>query len=81
MAEQWEITDHVCRLCMGRVLKRKDGEVVRFLCSNCEATGEGNVKTICACGTRGEKIRCVRQEHPTPIFPSVIVAAEAKRCS
>lgn len=86
----FELTDHVCRSCFGRVLKHTDlsGERFIFTCSNCGATAPGRSESaVCACGLRikpdkhgrGGKdagIRCERNENPTPEFPSEIVAAQ-----
>jgi hypothetical protein len=74
------MTDHVCRRCFGRVMRRPDLDnttVVR--CSNCGWEAIGTHRAICACSAaRGPfaKIRCVRQEKPSPEFPSEVVATE-----
>jgi hypothetical protein len=77
----WEMTDHVCRRCFGRVLRRphdeNGGTVVR--CANCGWEALGTHRAMCACSAaRGPfaKIRCVRQDKPTPEFPSEVVATE-----
>ena len=44
------LTDHVCRFCLGRVLK-VDGER-RYRCADCGAEGEGSVKSVCCCGAK-----------------------------
>lgn len=80
----WKFTDHVCRVCFGRVLKCEDSVgLPRFRCSNCGIEGTNEVKSICCCGmktrgTREIKIKCQRQENPTPEFPSEIVASEVR---
>ncbi len=81
MGPLWEQTDHVCRVCFGRVYRRPHpegkGTIVR--CSNCGLEEIGTHKAICCCGiTRGkyQKVQCVRQESPTPEFPSEIVSME-----
>jgi hypothetical protein len=83
---QWEITDHVCRACLGRVLVGKnDAGVTVARCADCGLEHAGNHLTICWCavtlnakGTRPRdaKLRCQRQERPTPSFPAEIVVAE-----
>jgi hypothetical protein len=76
----WQKTDHVCRVCFGRVYRRPDlngGTVVQ--CSNCGIEAVGTHKAICCCGLkRGpyEKVRCIKQDQPTPEFPAEVIAAE-----
>lgn len=80
MGECWQITDHVCRTCFGRILSRvrEDGvEVVR--CSNCGAEAEGSVTALCSCGMRlrtGKHagVRCVRNKDKSASLPSEVVA-------
>jgi hypothetical protein len=80
----YEVQDHVCRACFGRVLKHTDlsGQRHIFTCSNCGLAAPGrNAHAICACGIRlkggrDAGIRCERNTAPTPEFPSEIVAAQ-----
>jgi len=44
----WEITNHVCRRCLGRLLK--SGLTVR--CADCGATVKGAIDQLCACGVK-----------------------------
>lgn len=89
--ELWELTDHACRVCFGRVLKGDvpadyvgpDADHVhRYRCSNCGAEAISRlVSSVCACGIRLKSgrdagIRCERNLEPTPEFPSLIVAAQ-----
>jgi hypothetical protein len=92
LSEQWEITEHCCRVCQGRVVRREAGlhpatneRIVVVMCSVCELKAEGirvNHRDICCCGasrkTYNAKLRCRRQENPTPAFPAAIVAEEVK---
>jgi hypothetical protein len=89
--ELWELTDHACRVCFGRVLKGDmpadyagpDAEHVhRWRCSNCAAQGISRlVSSVCACGMRLKSgrdagIRCERNPAPTPEFPSEVTASQ-----
>lgn len=77
----WLLTDHVCRVCFGRVLEAADG-VHRYRCSNCGLELPGRQPSVmCACGSklRGGKsmgLRCERNPEQTPEFPSEVIAAQ-----
>jgi hypothetical protein len=74
----WEITDHVCRVCLGRVLRRDDdllGSVYR--CADCGEEVTGKVENLGACGVRlrtgrNAGLRCVRHL-ATPESPSEVI--------
>lgn len=76
----WDISDHVCRACLGRILIDRKAHTAR--CSNCGITADDtNPRSLCACGTklRGGQdagIRCIRNPEPSPDFPAEIVATE-----
>jgi hypothetical protein len=56
----WKITDHVCRICHGRLLSRHDKTGHQYVfCPHCGASTSGNHKSLCACGakTRASKDR------------------------
>jgi len=80
----WEVTDHVCRACFGRILKREsdDGDGWLYRCSNCGAEAAGRRETvICSCGIKlrtgkDAGIRCMPNTQPTPECPSQIVAEQ-----
>ena len=76
----WRLTEHVCRVCFGRVLERwqdtPDGQVQVVRCANC-ATELWNqpVNHLCCCGlktSRGKDagLRCRLNERPTPEQPA-----------
>lgn len=76
----WELTDHVCRVCLGRVLRRKGvagGWVHR--CSDCGLEMAGRIESICACGVhlktgKNAGLRCVRNpDGPSPENPAEVV--------
>lgn len=80
----WQITDHVCRVCFGRVLMREtfDRRQV-YRCSNCGAEAEGKTPAVvCSCGIRLKTghdagIRCQVNADRSPEWPSEITAAQA----
>jgi hypothetical protein len=88
---QWEIEDHVCRHCFGRMVStRLSSGATRYRCTNCGAEGEGHAPSVlCACGLKLRSaapgldlvdagIRCVPNPSPSAAFPSQIVAAESR---
>lgn len=75
MSAGWEITDHCCRRCFGRILRR--GETV--CCADCGAEAEGEPQELCACGTRFANgkpmgLRCVANPNVSADLPMQIVA-------
>lgn len=48
----WDLTGHVCRACLGRVLRRDEAGVAQFRCADCGAVGYGSVERLCACGAK-----------------------------
>lgn len=47
----WELTEHICGQCLGRVLERTadDGTVIAR-CPDCEIEKPGGHRSICTCG-------------------------------
>ena len=86
MLEQWEITDHVCKCCFGRVITRAgdDGSNIAR-CADCGFEAISDHTTVCACGAlpAGSKVRlrCIRHDSPTPEVPFEIVVIEAPTAS
>jgi len=80
----WEIVDHVCRVCLGRVLRRVDDEGgIHVVCSNCGLEGTGSHRAICACGIDGRaskegKLQCAANPNPNPVFPAQIIVSEKR---
>jgi hypothetical protein len=75
--KHWEISDHICRFCLGRVLHR--GATV-FRCADCAATADA-ADRICACGVREKSgrplgLKCVPNQNRTPAMPFEIVIGE-----
>jgi hypothetical protein len=90
---RFELTNHVCRRCFGRVLARPlpDGSCL-FLCAECELEAIGQTPAVmCACGMRGrgEKgaggldmgLRCVANPKPSPLAPMRVIAQPAREDS
>lgn len=82
MKGYWHITEHVCALCLGRVLvSAAKPHVAR--CADCGAEGQGTGNkpgSVCACrvaiGGRDAGIRCTANPNPRPELPSEIIAKE-----
>lgn len=77
-AVAWRISDHACRACAGRVLASADG--ARVKCADSDVSAAGDPEEICWCGALPEgstaRLKCARNEHPTPESPGAIVAIE-----
>lgn len=80
--EGWQIVDHVCRACLGRVLRRVADDRAEFRCSNCGVTGHDAPRSICGCGfklgKRDAGLRCVVNEVRTGEMPSEVIVKEGK---
>jgi hypothetical protein len=83
IANGWEITDHLCLHCMGRILRRVGSEDrVEVRCSNCGAVAEGKPQAICWCsfrlkdGRQVQRFKCQRNENPSPDMPGEIEVRE-----
>lgn len=72
----WDLTDHVCRQCLGRLLFNPVTNSHR--CSNCGSESDRNHENLCCCGAKALSgadlgLRCVRNPEPTPGFPAEIM--------
>lgn len=83
----WRLTEHVCRVCFGRVLERTNGAGQRVVrCANCGTElVDSAVKALCCCGLKTSHgkdagMRCRRNDHPTPEQPAELAVGfgEAK---
>ena len=79
----WELTDHACRHCMGRVLRRVNpggGVVVR--CCECGASAVGGHDQLCWCGVEvrghGSVFECFRNEKVSMTTPQEVLVRERK---
>lgn len=83
-AHQWELTDHICRACFGRLLRREsdDGERHVYRCANCGVEAEGRRESVlCCCGMKLKTgpdagVRCIPNDQKSPECPSEIVAGQ-----
>ena len=84
----WSITQHACRVCLGRVLMRKtfEGKKV-YRCACCGIEREAaSPASICACGIRMRQghgpmdlgVRCLPNPDRTPENMAEIVAASVE---
>lgn len=48
---RFELTDHCCRHCLGRILVRYDV----YVCSVCEVESRGSPHGVCACGMKAAR--------------------------
>ena len=83
---EWSITDHACRVCLGRVLTRKafDGrKLYRCACCGLERDGTGT-QALCCCGIKlrpghgpmDAGVRCVPNPGRSPENLAEIVAVQ-----
>lgn len=77
----WEIEDHLCRRCLGRVLSGYDSKTGSkvYRCSNCGLQDRGHVHNVCCCGVkingkRDAGLRCVPNQKQDAEFPGEVVA-------
>lgn len=79
----WEFTDHSCRHCMGRVMRRvnANGTVV-VRCCECGASVVGEHHALCWCGVEvrghGSVFECFRNPSPSMEVPQEILVREKK---
>lgn len=83
-APTWAITEHVCRVCFGRVLVREAFDRRRtYRCSNCGVQADGQSEAVvCSCGIKLKTgidagIRCAPNVDRSPEWPSEITAVHA----
>lgn len=75
----WKIENHICAVCCGRILSRRDGDKTEYRCSNC-GVSTTKVTGLCCCGIKIQRrdagIRCVSNDNVTPEWPGEIVAKQ-----
>lgn len=85
----WTVEDHVCKLCLGRIVSRVAAPERRFMCTDCGFSAEGASRTdgrlhptFCACsmryGNRDAGVRCTVNDAQTPELPQAVIARQAK---
>ena len=82
-AETWEIIDHACRHCMGRLVQRENdsGDTITRCCE-CGASEVGEHDALCWCGVevREEKaFECFRNLNQSMSAPQEILVRERPR--
>jgi hypothetical protein len=80
----WQLSNHACRFCFGRVLQRAvGGVIVQVRCAECGAGASGAVDQICACGAEcgdiGYVLKCVRNPQVTNENPHEVLIREVPR--
>ncbi len=82
---RFELIDHLCLVCLGRLLRRRlPGRKPRYelVCSNCQDTHiiEGDESLKCWChkevGVHGKIFECFRNLEPRTALPNVILIRE-----
>lgn len=81
MSDKWEVTQHVCGVCFGRLLVRDSttDETTIIRCADCGIEMEGDVKGLCSCGSRlntgrDAGFRCEKNPDHLPGVTQQIVA-------
>jgi hypothetical protein len=82
----WQIADHVCRECLGRLLFRAVDNQTEVICANCEERGFGDVEDFCwcgwDCGDFGKRVfECFRNPKRTQTVSGVILVREREKLS
>jgi DNA-directed RNA polymerase subunit RPC12/RpoP len=78
----WVMTDHVCRVCFGRVMVRQKSGRLEFVfrCASCGAQAGGeSPAAVCACGltlegTKDMGVRCQVNPERSPELIDEIIA-------
>ncbi len=77
---RWELTDHVCRECAGRILRAADGD--SFRCADC-GRHEFDLEDVCCCGMQGvgsARLRCTPNITGRPMgAPEIVVEISTAR--
>lgn len=79
----WQVADHACRFCFGRVLQRvHKGEAVEVRCAECGKRADGAPKMLCCCGADcgdlGLALECVKNPQVTNENPHEILVRERR---
>jgi len=78
---KWEVSDHACRCCFGRILVRtRRDKVVEARCAECDAHRFGPVDKLCCCGVEvgalGRALECVPNPEVSVEAPQKIMVRE-----
>lgn len=77
----WEFTDHSCRHCMGRIMRRVNGNgTVVVRCAECGASAVGEHDALCWCGVEvrghGSVFECFKNQSITMSTPQEVLVRE-----
>lgn len=77
----WELTDHACARCFGRVLQEtaNGASLPKYRCAECGHIGAGTVQSICTCGVKvgsGSGLECLRNVTPRPELPQEVLVRQ-----
>ena len=81
----WRLTDHVCRVCFGRVLERWQEQQHIVRCANCGTQiTDQPISQLCCCGLKTNTgkdagLRCRRNDSPTPEQPAELAVGFGDR--
>lgn len=74
---KWEVSDHACRYCFGRVLVRtRRGTVIQARCAECAQHRFGGVEGLCCCGVEAGALECVPNPQINVEAPQEIMVRE-----
>ncbi len=80
----WQLVDHACRQCFGRLLQHvdKSGDVAEARCAECGIRAEGTYAALCCCGADcgdlGNALECYRNPLVTAEMPHEILVRERR---
>ena len=79
----WEFTDHACRHCMGRVMRRESSdEPAENRCAECGQTALGDSHALCWCGVEvkghGHVFECFQNPNISTATPQEILVRERR---
>jgi hypothetical protein len=80
--ETWEISQHCCKICFGKILTRQvSPTVTECKCAECGVSTYGSVLNLCWCGKTAGQIygrifRCKPNDNPRPELPNLILVEE-----
>jgi hypothetical protein len=77
----WDLVDHACQHCLGRVLvRRARGKTIEARCAECGAHSFGEIVDVCCCGatcgTIGHVLECFRNPNVSPTLPQEVLVRE-----
>lgn len=77
----WDVSDHACRICLGRVLTGTRDGIKVSRCAECGREAEGGSKSICCCGVRAKGgrdagFRCIKNPARRSGFDAEIICVQ-----